>query len=121
MKLGNVVFGFALSLIVIGTVGCEAEKSPTTVPYSPLPKTAMEDDRLVGKSASMLVHGLACPSCAMGVEKQLKQTAGVKSVTMDVSTGMVTLELDPENPPTRTTIKDAVRHGGAVLVELRQP
>lgn len=86
-----------------------------------LRKAAPADDRLVGKGATLIVHGLACPSCAVGVERQLRQLGGVKAVEMDVTTGVVLLEIEPEKAPTRAEIKDAVRYGGGVLVEIRQP
>lgn len=82
---------------------------------------SLDDERLTGRSATLLVHGLACPSCATGVEKQLRQTAGVTGVELDVPSGRVVVTLDPARTPTRREIKDAVRHGGAILVELNQP
>lgn len=76
---------------------------------------------LVGKSATLTVHGLACPSCAAGVDKMLRQTKGVKAIEMDVVTGVVRLTLDPDAPPTRQDVENAVKWGGAVLVGLSQP
>lgn len=76
---------------------------------------------LIGKSATLTVHGLACPACAAGVDKMLRQTKGVKAIEMDVVTGVVKLTLDPEAPPTKQDVENAVKWGGAVLVELSQP
>lgn len=82
---------------------------------------AAEEERLVGKSATLIVYGLACPSCAASVERQLMQTPGVTACDVDVGNNLVTLALDPNHPPTQKQVKDAVKYGGAVLVELRQP
>ncbi|HNP34367.1 MAG TPA: heavy-metal-associated domain-containing protein [Woeseiaceae bacterium] len=39
----------------------------------------------------MRVDGLACPYCAYGVEKKLKQIDGVTSVDIDLDNGVVTV------------------------------
>lgn len=47
-----------------------------------------ENDRYV-----MRVDGLACPYCAYGVEKKLKQIEGVTAIDIDLDSGVVTVEV----------------------------
>lgn len=111
-----------VAVVLTGVLsGCTAPSAGPRADIARSAPAAEAEDRLVGKSATLLVHGVACPHCAEGVDAQLRLTPGVRSVSMDVVQGVVRLELDPEKPPTSDEIKAAVRHGGAVLVELRQP
>lgn len=41
----------------------------------------------------MRVDGLACPYCAYGVEKKLKQIEGVTAIDIDLDSGVVTVEV----------------------------
>lgn len=41
----------------------------------------------------MRVDGLACPYCAYGVEKKLKRIEGVKSIEIDLDSGLVIVEV----------------------------
>ena len=47
-----------------------------------------------GTQYQMRVDGLACPYCAYGVEKKLKQIKGVKDVEIDLDKGVVTVRVD---------------------------
>lgn len=38
---------------------------------------------------TMRVDGLACPYCAYGIEKKLKQVDGVKAIDIDLNAGVV--------------------------------
>lgn len=78
-------------------------------------------ERLIGKSATLLVQGMACPSCAANIERQLMQTRGVLAVEIDVSNSVVRVALDPTDPPTHREVKEAIQYAGGVLVSLEQP
>jgi len=39
------------------------------------------------------VDGLACPYCAYGIEKKLKQIEGVEKIDVDLDKGMVTVNV----------------------------
>jgi len=58
------------------------------------------------------VNGMVCSFCAQGIEKRLKSVAGIESVRIDLSKGMVEVtarsgaSLDP------ATLKQAVRDAG---------
>lgn len=41
----------------------------------------------------MRVDGLACPYCAYGVEKKLKQIDGVEHIDVDLNKGVVTVDV----------------------------
>lgn len=76
---------------------------------------------LTGGTLTLIVHGLACPSCAAEVDRQLRQVPSVREVTMDVSAGIVQVAYDAERPPAAKDIRDAVRWGGATVISLEQP
>jgi mercuric ion binding protein len=45
-----------------------------------------------GAQYVMRVDGLACPYCAYGIEKKLKQIDGVEGVEVDLDKGLVTVK-----------------------------
>ena len=51
--------------------------------------TALAD----GTQYIMRVDGLACPYCAYGVEKKLKQIEGVEQIDVDLDRGIVTVDV----------------------------
>lgn len=46
-----------------------------------------------GTQYRMQVDGLACPYCAYGVEKKLKQIDGVGKIDVDLDKGLVTVDV----------------------------
>lgn len=44
-----------------------------------------------GTQYVMRVDGLACPYCAYGIEKKLKQIEGVEKIDVDLDKGLVTV------------------------------
>lgn len=46
-----------------------------------------------GTRYEMVVDGLACPYCAYGIEKKLKQIDGLETFKMDLDKGVVTVEV----------------------------
>lgn len=46
-----------------------------------------------GTQYVMRVDGLACPYCAYGVEKKLKQIDGVEHIDVDLNKGVVTVDV----------------------------
>ncbi|MCG8093442.1 MAG: heavy-metal-associated domain-containing protein [Candidatus Thiodiazotropha endolucinida] len=46
-----------------------------------------------GTQYVMRVDGLACPYCAYGVEKKLKQIKGVEKIDVDLDKGLVTVNV----------------------------
>ncbi len=46
-----------------------------------------------GTEYQMRVDGLACPYCAYGIEKKLKQIDGVERIDIDLEKGLVTVQV----------------------------
>ncbi|HEV57997.1 MAG TPA: copper chaperone [Phycisphaerales bacterium] len=46
-----------------------------------------------GTQYAMRVDGLACPYCAYGIEKKLKQIEGVEKIDVDLEQGLVTVNV----------------------------
>lgn len=60
-----------------------------TFVYSLLLALAFSGTALAETRYDMRVDGLACPYCAYGIEKKLKQVDGVKDIEIDLAAGMV--------------------------------
>ena len=110
------------SALALAAAGCVADSQeaaqasvlkPTTKPVSAT--------RLTGASATLITHGLACPSCAKGVQRELKELKGVRSFELDVVEDRIEIELDPAYPVTREQLKQSISWGGAILLDVRQP
>lgn len=58
------------------------------------------------------VKGLACPFCAYGLEKKLKEEDGVKSIKIDVEEGLAYLTVIKSQKPTKETLEKIVTDAG---------
>jgi len=58
------------------------------------------------------VKGLACPFCAYGLEKKLKEVDGVKSIKIDFEEGLVYLTVLKSQKPTRETLEKIITDSG---------
>ncbi len=58
------------------------------------------------------VKGLACPFCAYGLEKKLKETDGVKSIKIDIEEGLAYLSVLKSQKPTKETLENIVTDAG---------
>ncbi len=65
-----------------------------------------------GARVAVRVDGLACPFCAYGIEKKLREVPGVAAASTDLATGVVTLELEPGAEPDLEAIRRAVERAG---------
>jgi copper chaperone CopZ len=119
-----------LMACVSGAGGCAAgggrapghSKGGTPVVEVPINKPpATQPFVLTGSSATLIIHGLACPSCARGVQRELKQLPGITGVELDSVEGIVTLDFDERRPPNSAELKQAVQWGGAILLEIHRP
>jgi copper chaperone CopZ len=64
------------------------------------------------------VKGLACPFCAYGIERQLKEIPAVSRVEVSIKTGIVRIFLKPGESVTRHAIEKAVDKAGFTLADL---
>jgi copper chaperone CopZ len=110
---------FSMLFLVIALVaftGCQSTSS------SPSNDFAMGDSiSQEPHSATMWVHGMACPQCANNVDLQLLKIPGVESVKIDMGSGQVVAKLSPEHPPTKEQLSTAIENTGFTLkkIEMR--
>ncbi len=64
------------------------------------------------QSATLRVDGLSCPFCAYGLEKHLKQLAGVEGVDIDMKSGKAIVHLKTNAQVNDTALKEAVKKAG---------
>lgn len=65
-----------------------------------------------GTQYVMRVDGLACPYCAYGVEKKLKQIEGVKTIDVDLNKGLVTVDVAEGTKLTEPQMKQLFKDAG---------
>ncbi len=58
------------------------------------------------------VKGLACPFCAYGLEKKLKDLDGVETIKIDVEEGFAYLTVLKSKKPTKETLEKIVTDAG---------
>jgi len=58
------------------------------------------------------VKGLACPFCAYGLEKKLKEIEGVETIKIDVEEGLAYLTTLKSKKPTKETLEKIVTDAG---------
>ena len=71
------------------------------------------------ESATVMVDGLACPFCAFGIEKLLKQVDGVGRVEVDLKSGEVALTATVGESIAVTEIPAAVEKAGFTAGAIR--
>ncbi len=64
---------------------------------------------------TLQVDGLACPFCSYGIEKQLRNLAGVSEVTTSIKTGTVRVETKSGVKLTKADLRAAVKRSGFTL------
>ena len=64
------------------------------------------------RSIQMRVYGLDCGLCARGVAASVERLPGVKSVDVDVKTGMVDIVLVPGNTFKLSELRKRIRENG---------
>jgi len=75
--------------------------------------TIVPDDLYASaKEVTIMVDGLACPFCAYGVEKKLKQLDGVEKIKILLNEGKITLTIKDGVFISKEEIERAVNEGG---------
>src|SRR5690349_12047818 len=105
----------ALPCMMLAVAGCQASgpslKTTDSVALGQVPPPAPAMAK-TSHTATLVVHGMACPQCANNVDRQLLKVPGVESVKVDMGTGIVTADLSPSNPPTREQLAKAIDETG---------
>lgn len=65
-----------------------------------------------GERITLAITGMTCPACAGGIERTLKDTPGVRSVTVSFEKGEAAVVYEPGKVPTQQLI-DAVQSAGS--------
>lgn len=110
---------FVLSIVIVA--GCEKSKPVAMKPEASLDQVqaaSASDTTVEPNTAVLYVHGMGCPQCAYNVDLQLLKITGVKNVKVDMSTGRVTAQYDPNQPPTRDQLAAAINETGFTLVKV---
>lgn len=58
------------------------------------------------------VNGLACPYCAYGLEKNLKEIEGVENIEINIDEGIVLLAITEGKLVSETTIREKIKKAG---------
>ncbi|GMR24601.1 MAG: hypothetical protein BMS9Abin37_3170 [Acidobacteriota bacterium] len=70
------------------------------------------------ESVEMRVDGLACPFCAYGLEKRIKDVPGVSKIEIRVADGVLLLEADKDEAIALDQLEPAVKKAGFTAREI---
>lgn len=73
---------------------------------------ARAQDEIENPDVTIEVDGMACPFCAYGVEKKLKQLDGVEALHVQIDGGRVAIKLEEGATVTEEAIREAVADAG---------
>ena len=109
---------FGCATLLLASLGCASadRREPET---QPAPRTTVESTS--GQSATLTVHGLACPLCAHNINKQLLKVSGVQNVDVDLGSGLVRVRFADGTQPSDKELAAAVRAGGFTLNRIERP
>tara|TARA_R110000868_G_scaffold80512_8_gene228771 strand:+ start:158 stop:538 length:381 start_codon:yes stop_codon:yes gene_type:complete len=64
---------------------------------------------------SFQADGLACPFCAYGIEKRVQKLDGVVSVSTDIASGKVIIDVQSETELKEAAVNEAVNKAGFTM------
>lgn len=64
------------------------------------------------KYVKLQVDGLACPFCAYGLEKKLKNIPGVQNLHIDIQKGVATFRMPDRSEATKERLEEIVADAG---------
>lgn len=71
------------------------------------------------QQVELVVDGLSCPFCSLGLEKKLKRVEGVAAVAIHMKQGLTDVQPDPGHPLDLAAIRRAVKEAGFTLSDIR--
>ncbi len=104
-----------VSTALLSLLGCETTPSAT---QDPAPTLAIST---VPNTAILWVNGIGCPGCIPKVEEPMMKLQGVEGVSIALQTGMVTVQLNADNPATREQLEGAIKDGDFTLTKIEMP
>ena len=122
----SIVFALLAGLVSFGCASSggnqpEYEEKPIVhqVSESDIAMTK-SDQAILGSNATLWVNGMGCPLCASNLDIQLKRLKGVGEVAVDLSIGVVTVDLKPGvSHPSPARLGEAVEDAGFTLVKIQ--
>ncbi len=66
----------------------------------------------------MEIHGLACPYCAFGMEKELKRISGVENLEIHLEEGLAYMSLPASQVPSEEDLGKIVTDAGFTLKQI---
>lgn len=72
----------------------------------------MQSAFAAGTHYEMRVDGLACPFCAYGIEKKLKEIEGVSNIKVDLDKGLVSVDMAEGKKLTESQMKKLFSDAG---------
>lgn len=109
---------FGCTTLLLASLGCaSADRRESAT--QPAVRAAAESTS--AQSATLTVHGLACPLCAHNIDKQLLKVSGVEKVDVDLGSGLVKLRFADGTQPSDKELAAAVEAGGFTLNKIERP
>ena len=78
-------------------------------------QTQNENERIYIK---IEIKGLACPYCAFGMEKELKEISGVEKVEIELKTGLAYISTPVRQKPTKEELEKIITDSGFTVGEV---
>ena len=108
----------ALGAALVTSENLQAQERPATDP--PGRDATSPDATLEGATVTLKVDGMACPFCAYGLEKRLKEVPAVDAVLILVSDGLVQIRLKEGQSLHDDALGAAVERAGFTLTEIQR-
>ncbi len=109
-----------IGLTVMGAVTVAPEIANAQVPPDSVDTVVANDAILDGVTVHLIVDGMVCPFCAYGLEKRLGKLAGVDSVSIRISDGLVQIREKEGALLTQAILKREVERAGFTLREMKR-
>ena len=112
------VIWFSCTTLLLASLGCASadRREPATQPA-----LGAAAESTSAQSATLTVHGLACPLCAHNIDKQLLKVSGVQNVDVDLGSGLVKVRFADGTQPSDKELAAAVEAGGFTLNKIERP
>lgn len=88
-------------------IGCGSTQTRADAPAA-----AVSDEPVYAERAEMRVDGLGCPMCAESISIVLGGVDAVEDSRVDLSSGIVYVDLDPTKAVTAGALRSAIDDGG---------